>query len=348
MLDIKFIRENPDLIKEGARKKHVKVDIDRLLEVDRERREFLQKVDKLREERNILAKQKPTPRMIKEGRKIKEELKKLEEELNNIENEFNDLMFQVPQVPAKDVPEGTSDADNKPIRFWGKKPEFDFPIKDHIELAKSLDLIDFERGAKVSGFRGYFLKNEAVLMAFGLWDYTLRHLLKKDFVPLGAPALVKELPLIGTGWLPQGKDEVYATRDELYLAGTAEVPVMGYHAGEILKEEDLPKIYAAFSSCFRTEVGSYGKDTKGIYRLHEFMKVEQVVLCKADERESIKRHEEITKNAEEIVQALGLHYRVVLNCAGDLGLGQVKKYDIECWVPSQGKYGETHSSSYFF
>lgn len=348
MLDIRLIRKNPDLVKDAARKKGVKVDIDRLLGVDTERREFLQKIDKLREERNILAKQRPTPTTIKEGKRLKEELRDQEVRLAGIEDEFNNLILQVPQVPAEEVPEGNSDIDNKPIRFWGEKPKFNFPVKNHLELAESLELIDFKRGAKVSGFRGYFLKNEAVLIVFGLWNYALRHLLKKGFVPLEAPALAKELSFVGTGWLPQGKDEVYATGDGLYLAGTAEVPVMGYHASEILKKEELPKKYAAFSSCFRTEAGSYGKDTKGIYRLHEFMKIEQVVLCEADEEESVRWHEEITKNAEDIVQALGLHYRVVLNCAGDLGLGQVKKYDIECWVPSQEKYGETHSSSYFF
>lgn len=348
MLDIKFIRENPDLVKNGARKKKVQVDIDRLLAVDKQRRELLQEVDELRARRNVLAKEKPTPETVKEGKELKEKLKGQEKELDRVEKEFGVLMLDVPQVPAEEVPEGDSDADNKPLRHWGEKPEFDFPIKDHMALAKSLDLIDFERGAKVSGFRGYFLKNEAVLIVFGLWDYALRHLLKKGFVPLEAPALVKEPSLIGTGWLPQGKDEVYSTQDGLYLAGTSEVPVMGYHQGEVLAEKELPKTYAAFSSCFRSEVGSYGKDTKGIYRLHEFMKIEQVVFCRADEKESVKWHEEITKNAEEIVQALGLHYRIVVNCAGDLGLGQVKKYDIETWIPSQEKYGETHSSSYFF
>ena len=348
MLDINFIRQNPKLVKEAARKKRVPVDIDHLLEIDEKRRKLVSQVDRLRGKRNILAKQRPTEETIEKGKKLKAEIKKLEEELRPLEKEFRELMLQVPQIPAKEVPEGKSDKDNKPIKYWGKKPKFDFPIKNHIELAKNLDLIDFERGVKVSGFRGYFLKNEAVLLCFGLWDYALKHLMKKGFVPLQAPSLVKELPLIGTGWFPLGKDDVYATSDDLFLSGTAEIPVTAYHSGEILKEEELPKKYVAFSPCFRTEAGSYGKDTKGIFRLHEFMKVEQVVICKAEEKESIHWHEEITKNAEEIVQALGLHYRVVLNCTGDLGLGQVKKYDIECWVPSQKRYRETHSSSYFF
>jgi seryl-tRNA synthetase len=210
-----------------------------------------------------------------------------------------------------------------------------------------LDLVDTERGVKVSGFRGYFLKNEGFLLAIALWNLTLEKLLKSGFTPMEAPAIAKGANLVGTGWLPQGKDEVYKIGDDEYLAGTAEVTMMGYHAGEVLLEKDLPKKYIAFSPCFRSEAGSYGKDTKGILRVHEFMKMEQVVLCKNDHDESVKWHEEITKNAEEIVRALELPYRVVVNCAGDLGLGQVKKYDIECWLPSQNKYRETHSASYF-
>lgn len=348
MLDIRFIRQNRKLVKEAVRKKQINLNIDRLLELDQERRTILQEIEKLRKKRNLLSQQKPTEKQIQRGKELKKAIKKLEREWRRIEVKFKNLMLQVPQIPAKEVPEGKSEVENKPIRFWGEKPKFNFPPKSHIELGKSLDLIDFQRGAKVSGFRGYFLKNEAVLLAFGLWDLALRLLIKKGFTPLQAPVLVKEFSLIGTGWLPLGKKEVYTTKNNLFLAGTAEIPVTAYHAGEILREEELPKKYAAFSPCFRTEAGSYGKDTKGIYRLHEFMKVEQVIICKAEEGESIKWHEEITKNAEELLQILGLPYRVVINCSGDLGLGQVKKYDIECWIPSQNRYRETHSSSYFF
>jgi seryl-tRNA synthetase len=173
-------------------------------------------------------------------------------------------------------------------------------------------------------------------------------LTKKGFIPMAAPSLVNEAAMTGTGYLPQSKDEVYKTHDGNYLAGTSEVAVMSYHSNETLKEEDLPIKYMGFSPCFRTEVGSYGKDTQGIFRVHEFMKIEQVVLCKNDKEESVRLHEEITKNAEEILQGLNIPYHVVRNCAADLGLGQVKKYDIEAWVPSQNKYRETHSASYFF
>lgn len=351
MLDINFIRQNLKEIKEAARKKHVAVDLDKLISIDDERRGLIKKIDDLRHTQNTvsdeIAKTKDQEK-ISEMQKLKRELNDLEVKLHVVESEFNLLMLQVPQVPHESVPEGNSDEDNKPVKFWGEKPKFDFPIKDHITLMKDLDLADFERGTKVAGFRGYFLKNEGALLSFALWQFTVNHLVKKGFVPLIAPSLVKESSFVGTGWLPQGKEEIYHTQDSLYLAGTAEVPVMGMYQDEILSEDELPKKFIAFSPCFRREAGSYGKDTKGIYRLHEFMKVEQVILCKADPEESVRWHEEITKNSEEILQALELPYQVVVNCAGDLGLGQVKKYDIETWIPAQQKYGETHSSSYFY
>jgi seryl-tRNA synthetase len=257
------------------------------------------------------------------------------------------MMLLVPQIPDKSVPEGETDADNVEIRNWGKIPEFDFKPKDYVALMEDLNLVDTERGAKVSGFRGYFLKNGAVLITNALWNFVLGKMIKKGFEPLIAPAIAKEFNFVGTGWLPQGKKEIFQIEEDKYLIGTSEVSVMGYHSDEIIDEDDLPKKYIVFSPCFRSEAGSYGKDTKGILRVHEFYKLEQIILCKNDHDESVKWHEEITKNAEEIVQKLGLPHRVVVNSAGDLGLGQVKKYDIETWLPSQKRYRETHSSSYF-
>lgn len=354
MLDIKFIRENPDLVREAARKKHVDFDVGRLLEVDERRRTLAREVDDLRRDHNRASEEVGNmeggekEKAIRRLRVFKEDLSKKEETLRNVENEYYGLMLLVPNIPDPSVPEGDSDADNVEIRRWGDMPSFNFEPKNHIALMRELDLVDFERGAKVSGFRGYFLKNEAIALSMALWWHTLEYLrLKKGFYVISAPALVRGDSLVGTGWLPQGKDEVYRVDNDLYLAGTAEVPVMGMHQDEMFLESELPKKYVAFSPCFRSEAGSYGKDTKGLYRLHEFIKVEQVVLCRADHEESVRWHEELTRNAEEIVQALGLPYRVVANCGGDLGLGQVKKYDIECWLPSQKKYGETHSSSYF-
>ena len=351
MLDIKFIRQNPEVVKQAAKAKNVSVDVDKLLALDERRRQLQGEVDQTNSFRNAIAKAseggKPTPDQIAQGKKYKEQAAELERELKAVETELNELLLMVPQIPDESVPVGTTDADNKEVRTWGEVPSFDFEPKDYMTLMESLDLADVERGAKVSGFRGYFLKNEAALLSQALWMFALSQLIKKGFTPIIAPAIANEMAFRGTGWLPQGKDEVYKVGDDAYLIGTSEVSMMAYHSGEILLEKDLPKKYVAFSPCFRSEAGSYGKDTKGILRVHEFYKIEQVILGKADHEDSVAWHEEITKNSEELVQALNLPYRVVVNCMGDLGLGQVKKYDIETWLPSQQRYRETHSASYF-
>jgi len=342
MLDIKFIRENKDLIKEAVRKKRVKVDIDRLLAVDEKRRELIQEVDYLRQEH------KKFNGASEEARLSKDKLSHKEFELKAVEGEFDELMLRVPNVPDPSVPDGESDAENQEIRKWGEiKVEHG---KNYLNLMQARDMLDLERGAKVSGFRGYFLKGDAALLSMALWQFTIDFLVKKGFTPFLAPVLVRRENMAGTGWVglaDQAEEDVYKTQDDVYLSGTAEVPMMGYHADEILKEEDLPKKYVAFSPCFRREAGSYGKDAKGIFRVHEFFKIEQVILCRADHMESVKWHEELTKNSEEIMRALEIPYRMVVNCGGDLGLGQVKKYDIEGWIPAENKYRETHSASYF-
>ncbi|MDD5098101.1 MAG: serine--tRNA ligase [Candidatus Pacebacteria bacterium] len=355
MLDIKYIKENPDKIKGACRKKKVNINIDALLELYEKRKQLIQSIENksaMKNQANKRIQEAKTKEdreaVIAQMRELDKNSDKEDEEYKKINEEFEKLMLLVPNVPDESVPDGDSDADNVEVKKWGKIPEFKFPIKDHVGLAKDLDLVDFERGTKVVGFRGYFLRREAFLICMAIWQYATDLLMKKGFIPMGAPSLVNEEAMTGTGYLPQSKDEVYNTHDGMYLAGTSEVSVMSYHSNETLKEEDLPIKYMGFSPCFRTEIGSYGKDTQGIYRVHEFMKIEQVVLCKNDKEESVRLHEEITKNAEEILQGLNIPYHVVLNCAGDLGLGQVKKYDIECWIPSKNKYGETHSSSYFF
>ncbi|MFA5169739.1 MAG: serine--tRNA ligase [Candidatus Paceibacterota bacterium] len=355
MLDIKFIRENPDKVKEACRKKKVDFDVDNLLKLDAQRRELIMAIENKSAMKNQANKRIQEAKTKEERELVIAQMRELdrnsdneEEQYKKINEEFERLMLLVPNIPDESVPEGNSDADNLEIKKWGKIQNFNFPIKDHVQLAKDLDLVDFERGTKVSGFRGYFLKREAVLICMAIWQYAMETLMKRGFVPVQAPSLVNEAAMTGTGYLPQSKDEVYRTHDGMYLAGTSEVAIMSYFSNEILKEEDLPIKYMGFSPCFRTEIGSYGKDTQGIFRVHEFMKIEQVVLCRNDKEESIELHEEITRNAETILQGLNIPYHVVVNCAADLGLGQVKKYDIECWTPSQNKYRETHSSSYFF
>jgi seryl-tRNA synthetase len=257
-------------------------------------------------------------------------------------------MVQVPNIPDMSVPEGDSDADNVEVRTWGEPTEFSFTPKNHIDLMVAHDMLDLERGTKTSGFRGYYLKNDGVTLSFALWQFVFDHFAKSGrFTPMIVPSMVRREPFIGTGYLPQSEEDLYKTQDGDFLAGTAEVATMSYYMDEVLEQKDLPKRLLSFSPCFRREAGSHGKDTKGVIRVHEFYKIEQVVLCEANHQTSVENHEELTANAEELLQALKLPYHVVVNCGGDLGLGQVKKYDIEAWVPSENTYRETHSSSYF-
>lgn len=346
MLDIKFIRDNLELCKQAAKNKNRDVDWDGLLTNDDRRRQLIGEIDKLRAERNEISRQSSdTSRQIR-GKEIKEELKKLEEELRNVEEKFTTHMYTVPNVPDKSVPVGQNSSGNVEIKKWGEPRKFDFQPKDHIELVKKLDLIDFERGTKVAGFRGYFLKNEAAHMELTLLFYAFQKLIAKGYTPLIAPSLVKDFTLFGNGQFPWGKDEVYhLEKDDQYLAGTAEVPVTAYFADEILQEKDLPKKFVAFSPCFRREAGSHGKDTKGAYRLHQFNKIEQVIFGKNNLDDSLSLHEELLRNSEEILQDLKLPYRVLLMCTGDMGEPQVKKYDIETWMPLRNAYGETMSNS---
>ncbi len=361
MLDIKFIRENLESVKEAAKNKNRQVDLDKLLVLDQKRRKWIGEIEKLRGERNTLqstnnpitqSSNNPiNDKLINEtrekGKHLKEEVKKLEEELKIIEKEYNDLMLRVPNVPDKSVPVGTDASGNKEVKKWGDVPKFDFKPLDHMELARKLDLVDFERGVKIGGFRSYFLKNEAALLEMAVLNYTMLKLVKKGYTPLIAPSLVKEFTLVGNGQLPWGREEVYhLEKDDVYLAGTAEVPVTAYFSGEVLNEKDLPKKFVAFSPCFRREAGSYGKDTKGLYRLHQFNKIEQVIINSNDYEGSLKLHEELLANSEEVLQDLKLPYRVLLMCTGDMGEPQVKKYDIETWMPSREAYGETMSNSF--
>lgn len=349
MLDIKFIRENLEKVKKAAKNKNRKVDFDRILVLDEQRRKLITEAEKIRSERNKIAESGPAAAKAKagEGRNLKEQLKKLDEQLKTVEEEFKKLMYTIPNVPDESVPVGKDASGNKEIKKWGDIPKFDFKPLDHIELGKRNDLFDLERGSKVAGFRGYFLKNEAALMEMGILSYTFKKLVSKGYIPLIAPSLVKEFTFFGNGQFPWGREEVYTMeKDDLYLAGTAEVPVTAYFSNEVLKEQDLPKKFVAFSPCFRREAGSYGKDTKGLYRLHQFNKIEQVIINKNDYQGSLELHEELLRNSEEVLQDLKLPYRVMLMCTGDMGEPQVKKYDIETWMPVRGGFGETMSNSF--
>ena len=352
MLDIKFIRENKDLVSAGAKKKRVSFDVAALIAVDDKRRSLMTSIEKHRAEQNeasMRIAKAPTgerSKIVESMKFVKESLAKDEESLKGVMKDWQTLMLAVPNIPDISVPEGDETA-SKEVKSWGTKPVFDFPPKNHIELMEKLDLADFEKGAEVAGFRGYYLKNEAVTMNFALWQFVQNHFAKKNYSPMIVPSLVRRQALLGTGYLPAGEEDLYKTQDGDYLSGTGEVGAMSYFSDKVLEKKDLPIKVLAFSTCFRREAGSHGKDTKGIIRVHEFYKLEQVIICEANHEESVKYHEELRRNSEEILEALNLPYHTIINASGDIGLGQVKKYDLEAWVPSQNAYRETHSCSYF-
>lgn len=349
MLDIQFIRDNPDLVKQSAQNKNLDSGVvDQLLAADTRRRELMTQSQEIRAARNQLndqLKAERTPELIQQSQALKSQLTQLEQQLKEVEVNYGQLLLQIPNVTLDEVPVGKNAAGNQPIKTVGDKPQFDFTPKDHIQLGQDLDLLDLDRGSKVAGYRGYFLKNQAVAMQFGLLRYAMDKLIAKGFCPMIPPIIDRKEAFINSGHMPWGQAECYSVGDEMYLSGTAEVPLVSYHAGEVLNEKDLPLKYAGFSPCYRREIGSYGKDTRGIFRVHEFMKIEQVILCTNDLAESRQMHEFLLNNAEEMLQEFGLPYRVMLMCTGDMGEPQMKKYDIETWMPGRNDYGETMSDS---
>jgi seryl-tRNA synthetase len=356
MLDLAFIRAHPDLIKEVARKRKTDVDLDALLAIDGELREVRRRAEDLRAEQNRLSKaiqgagpdREAREGFIAQGREVAAELKGLEPRERELEARLRELWLLVPNIPDATVPEGEGEEDNVEIKRVGHPRQFDFEPLDHVALLRGLDMLDLERAAKVAGSRSYILKGEALFLQMGLMQFALDRIARKGFTPLYVPALAREYCFIGNSQFPRGREQTYALpEDDVYLIGTAEVSITGMHTGEILAEADLPIKYVGYSPCFRREAGTYGKDTKGIMRVHQFEKIEQYIICRADHEESVRWHEELLSNAEELVRALELPYRVLNICTGDLGDAKVKGYDIECWVPSEQRYRETHSDSYF-
>ncbi|MDO8619252.1 MAG: serine--tRNA ligase [Candidatus Daviesbacteria bacterium] len=353
MLDINFIRENKELVKKAVQEKGVDVDIEHLLEVDQKRRQLITEVDVLRQQRNVAAKEKN----IELGKKVKEQLVDLEDQLRRAEEQFKTLMLYVPNIPSSDSPVGPNSDANEEVLKWGEIPEFDFPIKDHTELGKLLDIIDLEAGAKTSGFRGYYLKNEGAVLHWAVLQYALAKIISKGFKPVVPPTLVREDVLIGSGHFPFGKENIYQItnpgkletgeeiKNPLFLTGTSEPSLLAYFKDQLLEEDDLPIKVCALTHCFRSEIGDYGKDTKGLFRVHEFDKVEQVIICKDSLEESEKLFTEMQKISEEVLQELGLPYHVVATSTGDMGAGKYRMNDIETWMPSREKYSETHSNS---
>jgi seryl-tRNA synthetase len=356
VLDAKFIRENPELVKAGALKKRVECDVDGFVALDAERREVGQRVDELRSRQKTAGKAiaaasaDERPALLDEQKALKTELKGLEERLSGVETGMRALQLAIPNVPDAEVPEGADDTENVELRRVGPEPAFDFEPRDHIDLATEQGWLDIEAGARLAGSRNYVLKGDLALLEGAVLQFAMDHMLAKGYEPLSVPMLVRREPLEGTGYFPGGEDQTYRTdeRDDLYLAGTSEVPVTALHSGEILEVATLPRRYVARTTCYRREAGTYGKDTKGIYRVHQFQKVEQVVIDVADEERSVAHHQAILANAEEVLQAFELPYRVVNVCGGDLGVPHVQKFDIETWMPGRGAFGETHSASRFY
>lgn len=356
MLDIKYIRENPEKVKKAIIDKQLAgtVDIDKLLQIDRRYLEVLQSVELKRNLKNTLSDdisktkdKKVRDKLIEEATQVKEDLSGMEDELKNLKLQLDELMLWVPNVPAEDVPLGKSEEDNQIVRQEGKIKSFDFAPKDHLEIAQSLGIVDVERGVKIGGFRNYFLLNKGLVLEKAILNFALDTIESKGFDILDVPVMVKPEFFIGTGYFPWGEEDHYLTQDNMALIGTAEVSLTSYHSDEILNENDLPVRLAGISPCFRREVGSYGKDTKGIFRVHQFKKVEQVVLLPQGEELSREWHEKMLGYSEEVLRGLELPYQVVSMCTADMGPGQRKKYDLETWFPAQEKYRETHSDSYF-
>ncbi len=352
MLDIKFIRQNPEIVKDGCKKKGFDVDIDRLLEVDKKRREVLKDLEEIRAQKNKASKEIVKTKeegkkkeIIEKMRELDKKEEKLSKTFKELDREFKELMLSVPNLPLEDVPVGKDDSENVVLREVGKKPQFDFEPKDHLEIGEKLDIIDVKRAAKISGTRFGFLKNEAVLLEFALINFAFENLIKEGFVPIIPPVLLREEMARGTGYFEAtDRQEAYFIPDDnLFLVGTSEQSLIAMHANEIFEEKDLPKKYVGFSSCFRREAGSYGKDTRGIFRVHQFDKIEMIIFSKPEE--SRKWHQFLLQMQEKLMQALEIPYRVVQICTGDLGRPTAAKYDIEAWLPSQKRYRETHSTS---
>ena len=341
MLDINFIKENQDLVKKGTKDKDYDPSlVDQLLKVDGTRRDLIGKIETLRAERNKLGKDD-----IEKGKKVKEELKQIEPDLAKTEENLKELLCQIPNPPAADVPIGKDESENVEERKWGEIKKFDFQPKASFELGELLDIIDTKRGSKVSGTRFGYLKNEAALLEFALINFAFENLLKEGFVPIIPPAMISFDSMKGMGYLENGGQEnMYALdKDKMILVGTAEQSIGPMHKDETLLEKELPKRYVGFSSCFRREAGSYGKDTKGIFRVHQFNKVEMFSFARPED--SDKEHEYLLSLEEKLMQQLELPYRVVKMCTGDLGHPAARKYDIEAWFPSENRYRETHSVS---
>ena len=370
MLDIKFIRENQEKLKEAILNKGIDLDLDYLLSIDRDRVALAQEIEARRAERKHLSEMGRNLTDVEQkeistkGKMIRNEIARLETDFREVKRRLDGFMARVPNIPSPDTPIGKNSDENPEIFHFGEILKFDFTPKNHIEIAKDLDLIDFERGVKVGGYRGYYLKNEGVMLVLGVMMYAMQKLMSKGYLPMIPPTLVKEFALFGSGYFKDIEynpeiDEIYQianfeknhlgekNKENKFLVGTAEPSLLAYYSGEVLKKENLPLKLCGFSQCYRSEIGSYGKDTKGIYRVHEFMKVEQVVIAPDDVELSNKIQDEMIQISKELHEDLKIPYRIVQICTGDMSPGKYRAFDIEAWLPGMNRFGETGSASNF-
>jgi seryl-tRNA synthetase len=352
MLDINFIRQNADVVRAAITNKRLDLDLDSLLEADRERREAITKLEASRARKNQVAQSIPKaskedrPKLIEEGKTVKAEIEALEPKLAEIEARFNDLMLRVPSIPRPEVPIGKGEEDNVEVRKWGTPRTFDFEPKDHVDLMEKLGLVAWDGPRRFAGARSYALVGNGALLEMAITRLTMDLLVKRGMKPVIVPVMVKERAMVGTGYFPLGREQAYSMpEDELFLVGTSEVALVSMHCDEILEDAQLPIRYAGISPCFRREAGAHGKDTRGVYRVHQFTKVEQVVFCIPDEAVAEKEHYQLLANAESMLQALEIPYRVALACTGEIGQGQTRKHEVESWMPGRKAYAETHSCS---
>ncbi len=356
MLDPKFIRDNLDKVVYGAKSKGFPFSPELFTELYEKRNEFIKQTEELRSRRNAgsekvkrASSKEERDVLVSEMKEVGVALEQFEKKLKDTEAEFQTLLLSIPSIPSHDTPQGASDADNQELYKIGQIPQFSFTPKDHMELGKLHGIIDFERGTQISGTRSYFLTGLGAELERAVHSLALDLLKQRGFQQMSVPVLVRTSAMEGTGYLPGGADQAYfIEKDDMWLVGTSEVSLASYHLNEILSASDLPKKFHAWSSCFRREAGAAGKDTKGLYRVHQFQKIEQVIICEPNLESSDALHALLLKNAEDFLQLLELPYRVVQVCTGDLGQGQVKKNDIETWMPSRQNYGETHSCSSFY
>jgi seryl-tRNA synthetase len=353
MIDLEHLRQNAELYRRTIKQKRIELDLDELLARDAALRELRRQVDQWRAERNRLSEMVAGGRLTKDEaatqtRAFKDRLEQAEKELNHSQAIFMKLAGLLPGLAAADVPEGDSDADNVELYRVGEPPVFDFTASDHVELATRHALVDFNGARQAAGSRAYALLGTGVLLEQALLRFAFDTVVSRGFVPVAPPLMVREQAMFGTGYFPLGEDNAYQLRDDdLYLTGTSEVGIMAMQADRLYEAAQLPLRFVGMTTCFRREAGSAGRDVKGLYRVHQFQKVEQIMIGPNDVEISRRAHAELLQNAEDILQALELPYRVVAVCTGDLGLGQVRKNDIETWMPSRKAYGETHSCSTF-